>query len=80
MEGFGERSATMSITDLIPAARALPRSEKFKLVRVLLEDLAGEELLAGIGQGQEFPIYTPEFAPGAAAQLATLLERQGKQS
>jgi hypothetical protein len=70
----------MSITEIIPAVRALPRSEKFRLVQLLLDDLAGEELLSTLKQGQEFPIYTPEFAPGAAAQLATLLEEQGKQS
>lgn len=71
----------MSIAEIIPAVRALPRSEKFRLVRLLLDDLAGEEaLLAGIKQGQEFPIYTPEFAPEAAAQLATLLQEQEKPS
>jgi hypothetical protein len=68
----------MSISEIIPAVRALPRSEKFKLVRLLLDDLAEEEMLSGIQQGQEFPIYTPEFAPGAAAQLATLLKDQEK--
>jgi len=70
----------MSITEILPAVRALPRSEKFRLVRLLLDDLAGEELLSGLKQGQEFPIETPEFAPGAAAQLASFLEEQGKQS
>ena len=70
----------MSITEIIPAVRALPRGEKFRLVRLLLDDLAGEELLSMLQQGQEFPIYTPELAPGAAAQLATLLDEQGKQA
>jgi hypothetical protein len=75
-----ERSATMSIAEIIPAVRALPRSEKFRLVRLLLDDLAGEELLSGPKQGQEFPIYTPDFAPGEAAHLVTLLGEEGKQS
>lgn len=70
----------MSVAEIIPVVRALPRSEKFRLAQLLLDDLAGEELLAGLKPGQECPIYTPEFAPGAAAQLATLLEEQGKQS
>ena len=61
----------MSIAEIIPAVRALSRSEKFRLARLLLDDLAGQDLLSGIKQGQEFPLYTPEFAPGAAAQLAT---------
>ena len=80
MVTFRERRATMSIAEIIPAVRALPRSEKFRLARLLLDDLAGEELLSTLEQGQAFPIYTPEFTPGAAAQLARLLEEQGKQS
>ncbi len=70
----------MSIVEILPAVRALSRNEKFRLARLLLDDLAGEELLSGIKQGQEFPLHTPEFAPGAAAQLATLLDEQGKHS
>jgi hypothetical protein len=66
----------VSIAEIIPAVRALSRTEQFRLARLLL-DLAGEDLLSGIKQGQEFPLYTPEFAPGAAAQLAALLEEQG---
>jgi hypothetical protein len=69
----------MTLAEIIPALRALPRSEKFRIARLLLDDLAGEELLATLKPGQEFPIHTPAFAPGAAAQLATLLEGQGKQ-
>jgi hypothetical protein len=75
-----ERSSPMSIAELIPAVRALPRSEKVRLARLLLDELAGDELLSTLKDGQEFPIYTPEFAPGAAAQLARLLEEQGKPS
>jgi hypothetical protein len=70
----------LSIAEIIPTVRALPRSEKFRLVRLLLDDLAEEELLSGLKQGQEFPIYTPEFAPEAAAQLATLLKENEKPS
>ncbi|HZV04847.1 MAG TPA: hypothetical protein VE999_07170 [Gemmataceae bacterium] len=64
----------MSIAEIIPAIRALPRSEKFRLAQLLLDDLAREELLSGIKQGQAFPIYTPAYASEAAAQLATILE------
>jgi hypothetical protein len=70
----------MSIAEILPAVRALPHSEKLRLARLLLDDLTAEELLAMVKQGKEFPIYTPEFVPGAAAQLATLLEEQGQQS
>ena len=67
----------MSIAEIIPAVRALPRSEKFRLAQLLLDDLAREDLLSGIKAGQEFPIYTPAYTPGAATQLNTLLEEQG---
>lgn len=70
----------MSLAEIIPVVRALTRSEKFRLAQLLLDDLASEELLSGLQQGQEFPIYTPSFAPGAAAQLAILLEEQGEQT
>jgi hypothetical protein len=70
----------MSITEIIPAVHALPRSEKFRLARLLLDELAGEELLSTLEQGQAFPISTPQFSPGAAAQLARLLEDQGESS
>jgi hypothetical protein len=70
----------MSITELIPAVRALPRIEKIRMAQLLLDDLAAEELLSTLHPGQELPIHTPEFAPGAAAQLATLLEERGEPS
>ena len=63
----------MSIVEIMPAVQALSRSEKFHLARMLLEDLASEDLLATIKEGQVFPIYTPDYSPGAAAQLAQLL-------
>ena len=63
----------MSIAEIIPVVRALARGEKFLLAQMLLEDLAREELPPVFEKGQVYPIYTPEFAPGAAAQLAQLL-------
>jgi hypothetical protein len=60
----------MSITEIMPAVRALSRSEKLNLAQMLLEDLASEELPPVFKAGHVCPIYTPEFAPGAAVQLA----------
>ena len=70
----------MSITEIIPAVRALSRGEKFQLAQMLLEDLAREELPALFKEGQVYPIYTPEYAPGAAAQLAQVLLEEGTRS
>ncbi len=70
----------MSITEIIPAVQALSRGEKFQLAQMLLEDLAREELPAIFKEGQVYPIYTPEYAPDAAAQLAQLLKEEGTSS
>lgn len=70
----------MAIAEIIPAARALPRGEKYQLAQMLLEDLATEELGAMFKEGQVFPINTPEFAPDAAAQLAKVLMEEGTRS
>jgi hypothetical protein len=70
------KEASMSIAEIIPAVRALSRSEKFQLAQLLLQDLAGEELPAMFKEGQVYPIFTPEHAPGVAAQLAQLIKTE----
>jgi hypothetical protein len=70
----------MSITEIIPAVRALSRGEKFQLAQLLLADLATEEQPALFKEGQVYPIYTPEYAPEATAQLAQLLKEEGTRS
>jgi hypothetical protein len=78
--GIKWKEAFMSITEIIHAVRALSRGEKFQLAQLLLEDLATEELPAMFKEGQVFPIYTPEYSPDAAAQLAQLLREEGARS
>ncbi len=70
----------MSIAEIIHAVRALSRSEKFQIAQMLLDDLAEEELLAAFTEGHVFPIYTPEYTPDAAAQLAQALMEEGTNS
>jgi hypothetical protein len=64
----------MSIAEIIPAVRALSRAEKVQLAQMLLEDLGIEKAM--FKEGQVYPIYTPEYAPNAAAQLAKLLAEE----
>jgi hypothetical protein len=66
----------MSIAEIISAVRALSRGEKFRLAQTLLEDLANGEPQTVFKEGQVYPIYTPQFAPNAAAQLNQLLEAE----
>jgi hypothetical protein len=71
------KDVPMSINEIIPAVQALTRGEKFHLAHMLLEDLASEELPTVFKKGQIYPIYTPEYTPGAAVQLAHLLKEEG---
>jgi hypothetical protein len=66
----------MSIAEIIPVVRALSRDEKYELAQMLLEDLANGEPPLTFKEGQVFPIYTPEYAANAAAQLAQLLKEE----
>jgi len=68
----------MSITEVISAARALSQEEKRELAQTLLEDLANEDPGAVFQHGHVYPVYTPEFGPDAASQLAQLLEKDAK--
>ncbi|MFO0964104.1 MAG: hypothetical protein U0793_00770 [Gemmataceae bacterium] len=70
----------MSIAEILPAVQALSPSEKLDLARLLLEDLAKEGLPTVFKKGQAYPIYTPEYTPGAAAQLAQVLREDGTRS
>ncbi len=62
----------MSLTELQPAVRALPRRDKFLLVQELIAELAQEEGIAAI----EYPIWSPYDAHDAAATLLKLLEQE----
>ncbi len=70
----------MLIAEIIPAVQALSRAEKFQLAQMLLEDLAREEQATMFPERQVYPIYTPEYASEAAAQLAKLLREEGTRS
>ncbi len=62
----------MSLTELRPAGRALPRRDKYVLVQELIAELAQEEGVATI----EYPIWSPYDAHAAAATLLQLLEQE----
>ena len=74
------KEAAVSIAEIIHAVGALSRSEKFQIAQMLLDDLAKEELPAAFTEGHVFPIYTPEYAPDAATQLAQALMEEGTNS
>ena len=61
----------MSLTELRPAVRALPRRDKFLLVQELIAELAQEEGVSAI----EYPVWSPYDAHQTAAALLQLLEQ-----
>ncbi len=64
----------MSLAELFPAIRTLPRADKLRLMQFLVVDLAREEGVPLFEAGAEYPIYTPLNAFGAADTLMRLLE------
>jgi len=64
----------MSIAGIIPEVLALSRGEKFQLARMLLDHLANEE--PTFREGAIYPVYTPAYSPGAATQLAQVLQEE----
>ena len=61
----------MSLAELPPSVRALPRSDKFRLVQELVAELAHEE---GLAEG-EFAIWSPYDAHEGASTLLQLLDQ-----
>jgi hypothetical protein len=61
----------MSLTELRPAVRALPRRDKFLLVQELIAELAQADGVATV----EYPVWSPYDAHAAAATLLQLLEQ-----
>jgi hypothetical protein len=62
----------MSLTELRPVVRALPRKDKFLLVQELIAELAQEEGVTA----NEYPIWSPYDAHAAAGTLLKLLEQE----
>jgi hypothetical protein len=65
----------MSLLEIAPAARALPRAEKLQLVRLLVDDLARDEAEESLLEaGASYPVWTPLEAYDAARILQEALE------
>lgn len=73
----------MSLAEIMPAVRLLTREERLELVRVVSAELevppkpeSAEEMLQHMfTPGAVYEIYTPQFPPEAAEEVARLLER-----
>ena len=64
----------MSLTELFPAIKMLPRADKLRLMQFLVIDLAQEEGVPLLSADVEYPIWTPLNAFDAAATLLQMLK------
>jgi hypothetical protein len=64
----------MSLTDLFPAIKMLPRADKLRLMQFLVIDLAQEEGVPLLAADAEYPIWTPLNAFDAAETLLQMLQ------
>lgn len=64
----------MSLNDLLPTIRALPRTDKLRLIQLLAADVAREEGISLDGGDRTVAIWSPYDAFEGAATLLDLLE------
>ena len=64
----------MSLTELFPAIKMLPRADKLRLMQFLVIDLAQEEGIPLLSADAEYPIWTPLHAFEAADTLLQMLK------
>ena len=66
----------MSLQEVLPLVKALPRADRIRLLQVMNADLASEEEVSlDIFHGV-FPVWSPIDAAAAAATLMQLLESE----
>ena len=65
----------MSLTELLPSVQGLSRPDKFRLIQLLVSELAQEEGVPPFVEGASYPIWTPPPAFEAAQTLLQLLEQ-----
>jgi hypothetical protein len=63
----------MSLTELLPILRELPRADKLRLVQFLVSELAREEGVSLFESERDYPIWTPYNAFEAADTLLNAL-------
>jgi hypothetical protein len=64
----------MSLAELFPTVKMLPRADKLRLMQFLLIDLAQEEGVPLLAADAEYPIWTPLNAFDAAETLLQMLK------
>jgi hypothetical protein len=58
----------MSLKEMLPSVRTLPRTDKLRLMQFLVAELAQEGSEPSLTAGGIYPIYTPQGIPDSAAE------------
>jgi len=64
----------MSLAEVLPAIRSLPRSDQVRLVHMLIEELTADESQLAIIAGHSHEVWMPEDNSQGAAELQKLLD------
>lgn len=64
----------MSLVELMPVLQTLSRSDKLRLVQLLVTELVEEEGLTPLAGGNAYPLWTPYNAYEASATLLKALD------
>ncbi|MBX3052530.1 MAG: hypothetical protein KF753_13700 [Caldilineaceae bacterium] len=66
----------MSLAELFPDVKLLPRADKLRLMQFLVVELAQEEGVSLFTAGSTYPVWTPLNAFDAAETLMEMLKNQ----
>ena len=66
----------MTLSDLIPELRALPRTDKLWIIQMMAAEVAREEGHGLPNASAEYPIWSPFDAFEGAATLMRVLEQE----
>ena len=69
----------MSIAELMPTLKSLPRDEKLQVLRLMASDLTQEAGVDIFQSNASYPIWTPFSAYDACESLQRLLEEDRMQ-
>ncbi len=73
---MAENGGFMTLNDLMPELRALPRTDKLWVIQIMAAEVAREENPGLPKAGQEYPIWSPFDAFEGAATLMRVLEQE----
>ena len=74
LQNLPDGSMRMSLAELVPAVKTLPKADKLRLMQVLVIEIAKDDDVSLFEAGAEYPIWTPLNAFEAAETLQKLLD------